>query len=102
MPEPQPIRLLIHASTPEALQRARRNAANLLKAEPSAQVEIVVNAGAVAAALAQPDATDTHLAVCANTLAAGGLQAPEGLTVVSAAVLHLARRQQEGWAYMHA
>lgn len=96
------IRLLIHAPTPAALERARRNLANLKKADPSAQVELVVNAGAVAAALDQPDVTDAHLRVCGNTLAATGRQAPAGVPVVDAAVLHLARRQAEGWAYMRA
>lgn len=96
------IRLLIHAPTPAALERARRNAANLKKAAPQAQVEIVANAGAVAAALAESHATDEHLLLCANTLAATGAQAPATLRTVPAAVLHLAQRQGEGWAYIRA
>jgi len=99
---PDAIRLLIHAPTAGALQRARRNAANLLQAEPGAQVEIVANAAGVAAALAEPHATDDHLVLCRNTLAATGAQAPQALRVVPAAVLHLAQRQGEGWAYMRA
>ncbi|AZG07634.1 hypothetical protein EGT29_06970 [Pigmentiphaga sp. H8] len=96
------IKLVIHAPTPAALERGRRNVANLLKADGQAQVELVANAGAVAAALGQPDATDVHLRLCANTLAANGLTTPDGIAVVEAAVLHIARRQAEGWAYMRA
>ncbi|MBN9472621.1 MAG: hypothetical protein ABS43_08265 [Bordetella sp. SCN 67-23] len=96
------LRLVIHAPTPASLERGRRNVANLLKADGQAQVELVVNAGAVAAALGQPDATDVHLRLCGNTLAANGLTAPDGIVVVEAAVLHIARRQAEGWAYMRA
>lgn len=96
------IRLLIHAPTPTALERARRNLANLLKAEPDAQVELVVNAGAVAAALDRPDALDSYLRVCRNTLVATERTVPEGITVVDAAVVHIATRQSEGWAYLRA
>ncbi|RYG13215.1 MAG: hypothetical protein EON92_06155 [Burkholderiales bacterium] len=96
------IRLLIHAPTPAALERGRRNLANLLKAEPAAQVELVVNAGAEAAALDTPHALDAHLRVCRNSLAAAGMHAPEGLTVIDAAVLHIVLRQHEGWAYLRA
>ncbi|SNT17842.1 Intracellular sulfur oxidation protein, DsrE/DsrF family [Noviherbaspirillum humi] len=96
------LKLLIHAPTEGALQRARRNAANLLKAAPDAEVEIVINAGAVAAALSQSDPADAWLVVCGNTLTATQAQARPGMRVVPAAVLHIARRQAEGWAYMRA
>lgn len=96
------VRLVIHAPTPGALERGRRNLANLLKAAPDAQVELLVNAGAVAAALATPDATDSHLRLCQNSLNAGQLVAPQGLWVVPVAVLHIAQRQQEGWSYLRA
>jgi NitT/TauT family transport system ATP-binding protein len=96
------IRLLIHAPTPGALERARRNAVNLRKAAPDAEVEIVANAGAVAHALAQPDASDAWLVLCGNTLAATGAVASPELRVVPAAVLHLAERQLQGWQYMRA
>lgn len=96
------IRLLIHAPTPASLERARRNAANLKKADPQAEVEIVANAGAVAAALAEPHATDEHLLLCQNTLAATGAQASGNARIVGAAVLHIAQRQADGWAYMRA
>jgi uncharacterized protein len=97
------ISLLIHAPEPEALVRARNNARNLLKAAPDARCEIVVNAGAVASALDQPDPeTDALLRICGNTLQQTGLIPPEGLTVVVAAVLHLAERQRDGWQYIRA
>lgn len=96
------LRLVIHAPTPAALERARSNARNLLKARPDAEVRIVVNAGAVAAALDSPDAeTDRHLRVCGNTLAKTGRNA-DGLTVVAAGVLDIAEAQADGWGYMRA
>lgn len=97
-----PIRLLIHAPTPGALERARRNLANLLKAAPDAEVELVANAGAVAAALEHPSPLDTHLRLCRNTLENNALAAPPDIAVVPAAVLYLAQRQAQGWAYMRA
>ena len=96
------LRLIIHAPTPNALDRARRNLANLLKLAPAAQVELVINAGAVAAALSKPDPLDHHLCICRNTLVANQLTAPDGITVVPAAILHIAQRQADGWAYMRA
>jgi NitT/TauT family transport system ATP-binding protein len=96
------VRLIIHAPTPAALERGRRNLANLLKAAPDAQVELVANAGAVGAALESPHALDTHLRLCRNTLDANALAAPPDVAVVGAAVLHIAERQAEGWAYMRA
>lgn len=96
------LRLIIHAPTPTALERGRRNLANLLKLAPDAEVELVINAGAVAAALSQPDPLDGHLRVCRNTLTANQLTAPDGIVVVPAAVLHIAQRQADGWGYMRA
>lgn len=102
-----PLRLIIHASTEGSLDRARRNAANLVKARPDAVVRIVVNGPAVAAAIDRPDAaTDRYLTVCGNTLAnlgrdAAGLTA-EGAVVVPAAVVAIAEAQADGWGYMRA
>ncbi|MFJ9450347.1 hypothetical protein [Herbaspirillum sp. NPDC101397] len=96
------LRLIIHAPTPGALERGRRNLANLLKQAPTAQVELVINAGAVAAALDTPSPLDSHLRICRNTLEANLFTAPDGVSVVAAAVLHIAQRQAEGWAYMRA
>jgi NitT/TauT family transport system ATP-binding protein len=46
--------------------------------------------------------TDAGLRVCANTLAARGLKAPEGIATVPAAVETLAQLQIEGWIYIRA
>jgi len=97
-----PVRLLIHAPTPGSLERARRNLANLLKAAPDAKAELVVNAAAVAAALEQPHPLDAYLRLCRNTLDNNALAAPPHIAVVPAAVLYIAERQAQGWAYMRA
>ena len=97
-----PLRVLLHAPTAEALTRARRNARNLMTARPDAEVLIVANAGAVAAALAIPDETDPLLRLCRNSLAAQALDNAAGLAEVEAAVVILAERQAEGWAYIRA
>ncbi|MBB3190397.1 hypothetical protein [Halomonas cerina] len=96
------LRVLLHAPTAEALARARRNARNLIKARPDAEVLIIANAAAVAAALATPDETDPLLRLCGNTLAAQGLDNTAGLPMVEAAVVTLAECQAEGWAYIRA
>lgn len=103
----QPLRLVIHAPTAAALERARRNAVNLRKARPDAQIRIVINAAAVAAALDAPDPeTDGLLRVCGNTLTKIGRTAEEatekGATIVAAAVVDVAEAQAEGWGYMRA
>ncbi len=97
------LHVLIHAPTPDALKRARSNARNLMKARRDAIVEIVANAAGVAPAIAEPDPeTDPYLRLCANSLAGQGLEAPAHLAVIPAAVVHLAERQEEGWAYIRA
>lgn len=97
------LRVILHAPTEAALVRAQSNARNLLAAEPGAEVEIVVNAGAVVAATAISDAgVIPLLTICQNSLTRQGLVAPPGLRVVAVAVVHIARRQGEGWAYIRA
>lgn len=96
------LQLIIHAPTEAALQRARRNAANLRTAAPDAQIEIVLNGPAVAAALDTPDDTDGLLRLCGNTLDNIKRDLPTGLQRVPAAVLHIAERQRDGWSYMRA
>lgn len=96
------LRLVIHAPTAAALDRARRNALNLRKARPDAEIRIVVNGDAVAAALDHPDPpTDSLLRLCGNSLSRLGRTAG-GLTVVTAGVLDIAESQAEGWGYMRA
>lgn len=97
------MRVVLHAPTAGALARARSNLRNLLAASPAAEVRIVANADAVPAAIDAPDPdTDRFLRLCANTLAARGLAAPDGVATVPAAVQELARLQADGWAYIRA
>ena len=96
------LRVLLHAPTAEALGRARRNARNLLQARPDAELLIVANGAAVAAALATPDDTDDRLRLCRNSLAAQGLDNARGLAEVEAAVVTLAEYQAAGWGYIRA
>lgn len=97
------LKLLIHAPTEAALQRALANARNLLHTEPDAQLQIVVNARAAVAALDIDDvALRARLVVCANSLARAEVSPPTDLRCVQAAVLHVAHMQAEGWAYWRA
>lgn len=97
------VKLIVHAPTPAALVRARRNVVNLLAADSEAEIELVVNGEAAAAALGSPDpATDGHLLLCANSLASAGLHPPEGIRTVDAAILYIAQCQADGWSYFRA
>jgi len=96
------LKVLLHAPTPEALVRARNNAANLRKEDPDAQVRIIVNAEAVATALAvaHPD-MDALTWVCPVTLARSHRENRPPLHLLDGpAVLALARLQQDGWVYI--
>lgn len=95
------LRVVFHAPTANSLDRARRNARNLIKARDDAQVRIIANGAAVPAALAEPDpVTDRWLRLCRNTLAAQGLDNTAGYEEVEAAVVALAELQGDGWAYI--
>ena len=94
-------RVIIHAACAASLQRARNNAYNLLLSSPETEVEIVVNADAVAAALAQPHNTDALLRLCEHTLKSTHQQAGTH-HVVPAAIVYLIEKQQEGWIYIRA
>lgn len=97
------LRVVLHAPTPDALERARRNSVNLLKARPDSEVLIVANGKAVAAALAHPDAaSDDLLLLCRNSLTAQNLSNDAGLSEVEAAIVTLAELQADGWAYVRA
>lgn len=66
----QKLKVILHAPTGNALQRARNNARNLKKATPDAEIRIIVNAEAVTTALDTVEAdTDMMTWVCPNTLA---------------------------------
>lgn len=98
------LKILLHAPTAGALARARSNAANLRQLAPEAEVLILLNADAVAAALDAPDAAaDAQTLVCPNTLRKIQRTAPAPLTVLpEASMLALARLQREGWSYIRA
>lgn len=95
--------LLIHAPTVDALKRAQNNARNLLKLEPDAQVEIVVNgpAAALAVTLSDEDIL-SRLVICRNSLQAQTLSAQPDVKQVDAAVQYIAHQQMKGWSYMRA
>jgi NitT/TauT family transport system ATP-binding protein len=65
-------------------------------------VELVVNAQGVSAAIQHYRGYKAHLVLCANSLAAQNLDAPEGVRVVPNAMLYLAEQQAGGWAYIRA
>lgn len=97
------LQVMIHAPTRAALMRARGNVANLLAADSAVTIELVINNEAVGAALAErDDATAPYLVICENSLRAAGLAAPDGVRTTPAAVLHIVRRQAQGWLYFRA
>ncbi len=98
------LRTVLHAPSSEAFARARSNARNLRREAPDAEVRIVLNADAVAAALDTPHPhTDPFTWLCPNTLAHSGRSAPATLQVLPVgAVLALAQWQQQGWIYLSA
>lgn len=93
--------LVLHATCADSLQRARNNAKNLLMHDASAEIEIVANAGAVAAALDSPQDNDQLLRLCANTLKNTQRDANK-LQTVPAAIVYLVEKQKAGWLYIHA
>ena len=99
-----PLRIVLHAPSTAALARARSNALNLRREAPDAEVRIVLNADAVAAALDTPHPrTDLLTWLCPNTLAKSGRSAADPLQVLPVgAVLALAQMQQQGWVYLRA
>lgn len=98
------LRTLLHASTAAVLARARGNAANLAKEAPLAQVRIVVNSAAVAAALDEPNAAaDAITLVCPNTLRKINRQVPAPLTMHSCgAIFTMTSMQRNSWCYVRA
>lgn len=98
------LRAVLHAPSSAALARARSNALNLRREAPDAEVRIVLNADAVAAALDTPHPQADRLTwLCPNTLAKSGRSAAAPLQVLPVgAVLALAQMQQQGWVYLRA
>lgn len=97
-------RVLLHAPTPDALERARSNARNLLKDMPGTLIRIIVNAQAVKACVqGAEDECDTYTYLCPNTLRNQALQAPERLqTLGQGAITTLVQLQAENWLYIRA
>jgi uncharacterized protein len=96
-------RVVLHAPTSAALERARGNLRNLRRADPAAEIRILANAEGAAAALARPDEdADRHLALCQNSLDAQGLAAPLGIATVPSVVMALVGLQAAGWIYIRA
>lgn len=98
----QALKVILHAPTPAALDRARRNAVNLLRDVPDIELRIVLNAEAVEAALDQAHAdVDTHTWVCPTTLTRIGRENRPPLQVMAgSAIIEIARMQQNGWVYI--
>lgn len=97
------LQLALHAPCPQAFSRALANVSNLLRDYPSAQVELVVNSTALPEALKISDGDIIkRLVLCQNSLNAQQLTAPSHFSVVPAAIVHLAQRQQQGWSYVRA
>ena len=98
------LRIVLHAADAESLARARASALNARKAQPDANVRIVANAAAVAAALDTPhEGADPLTGLCPNTLAATARSPRAPLTVLGQpAVIELALLQRAGWAYIRA
>lgn len=97
------MKLIIHAPTAAALTRAKRNLQNLVKADRSVEIELVINGEAVATEMTNPDDEfRDYLVVCENSLAAAKLDAPANVKKTPAAILHILKRQSEGWAYFRA
>ena len=97
------IRILFHAPTAAALERARRSAVNVGEAHPQAEILIVVNAeGAETALVRHDDATDPLIVICEATLRRSGLRAPPGRRTTPLSTIFMVERQAEGWTYVRA
>jgi NitT/TauT family transport system ATP-binding protein len=96
-------RVIFHAPTAGSLTRARRNLLNFRAAAPTAELRIIANAAAVAAALEHPDPdTDAQLVLCRTSLTRQGLNNDAGVAETDSAVVAIARLQQAGWQYIRA
>lgn len=98
------LRVLIHAASADALDRARNNALNLRRDMPGAEVRIIANAQAVARALdVERPECDSYTHLCPNTLKGMGLDyKPPFQRLESGAITEIVRLQQAGWLYVHA
>ncbi|GAB1575716.1 hypothetical protein [Bordetella petrii] len=98
------LKILLHAPTAAALERARSNAANVRREAPRAEVRILLNAAAVAAALDAPaHELDEATWLCPNTLRKIDREGRAPLNVLpGSSILEMARLQRAGWLYIRA
>lgn len=98
------MKVILHAPTMPALERARNNAVNLKRGCPDAHVRIIANAQAVGAALdIAHEQLDAITWLCPISLDRVGRENREPLQVLTGpAVLEMVRLQQEGWVYVRA
>ncbi len=101
--EPE-LKVILHAPSPAALQRARNNALNLRNGMPAAEVRIIANAQAVESALdVAHERLDASTWICPVSLERLGRGNREPLQVLGgSAVLEIARMQAAGWVYIRA
>lgn len=113
---PQGPGLLIHAAgplEPNTLAGVLRSSANARAAlKPGAAIEVVVQGpgvrlltadSPVGEAIIHTRQLDVEVLACANSMRSAGLEAENlaiGISIVPAAVAHLAERQWQGWAYV--
>ena len=97
------MKVVLHAPSRRALERARVEA-TLLEASPaSGTVRIIASLDGVTAALAEPDAsTDVLLVLCGDSLAQLGLSAPAGIEVTPNGTELIVKLQRKGWSYVRA
>ncbi|HLR13623.1 MAG TPA: hypothetical protein VK104_08420 [Burkholderiaceae bacterium] len=99
---PDVMKVILHAPTPAALERARNNAMNLKRDVPDADVRIIVNAEAVGRAqdVVHPE-MDAFTWVCPNTLARTSRDNRPPLQVLDhAAIFEIVGLQHKGWVYI--
>jgi len=99
-----PMRIILHAPSPNSLERARNNAANIMREAPGTQVRVIANAHAVHAALdIVHESLDSVTWLCPISLARAERESRSPLNLISGpAVLEIARLQHEGWIYIRA
>lgn len=97
-----PLKVIIHAPTPGAVSRARNNAANLLKADPDAEVKIIINAEGVVDAVNDSTETNSCAVFCSNSLKKNSLEVVDGIEVTASGIVLIAQLQQQGWCYIRA
>ncbi|WP_175234614.1 hypothetical protein [Achromobacter mucicolens] len=98
------LKVVLHAPSAAALQRARNNALNLKRGMPTAEVCIIANAQAVEAALdVAHDLLDAATWICPISLERLNRDNRSPLQVLpGSAVLEIARMQVSGWVYIRA